>query len=162
MDLILHLTGPIGEARRREIQSLLNVLRVDNMYWIAAQMNRAEQGKGPMPPTSARAAGVAYRPPTAAEAKTADHHFWGAPHLLKPRLHRPSGQTLKHGSCCDIAAYDAAAITMFKKLPTQVMVPRSGAPGVSSYHANIMTPYGPADPTIDRKGYVHFNYRGRR
>jgi hypothetical protein len=138
MRLVLHMTAPIGEATRREVEHALNLLRIDNMYWISARLNSGL----PVPPT-AHAAGVEYLEPTAAEAKTSTQEFFGAPFLFRERKHG-SGKTCLHGACGDLAAYDAAALTVMSNVPTRIIVP---AQGPTRYHALVITPYGPYDPT---------------
>lgn len=138
MRLVLNMTAPIGEATRREVTEALNLLRLDNMYWISARLN-----SGLPVPKSAREGGVTYLEPTAAEEKTPEQQFFAAPFLFRPRRHG-SGRVLKHGACGDIAAYDAAALTVLKGMPTRVIVP---AQGPTNYHALIVTPHGAYDPT---------------
>lgn len=138
MKLVLNMTAPLGEATRREVQNALNLLRLDNMYWISARKN-----SGLPVPASAALGGVTYLEPTQAEAETSTQEFFGAPFLFEPRPHG-SGKVLRHGACGDIAAYDAAALTVLLEIPARVIVP---AQGPTRYHALVVTPQGAYDPT---------------
>ena len=138
MRLVLNMTAPIGEATRREVAQALNMLRLDNMYWIAARKN-----SNLSVPASAALGGVTCLEPTAKEARTSTQEFFGAPFLFEKRKHG-SGKRLLHGACGDIAAYDSAALTVLLGIPTRVIVP---AQGPTRYHALVVTPLGAYDPT---------------
>jgi hypothetical protein len=129
MELSLNLVAPIGEATRREIQAVLDILKADNELWISGM-----QASGHRPPCCARSVpGFLYRPPVGREKQTPRQEFYAAPFMF----------TRGHGSCCDICAYDAAAKTVLFGVPTRVLaVPQ----GPTSYHITIATPRGPVDP----------------
>jgi len=133
MQLRTHLCAPIGEATRREIANTLELLKIDNAYWISAMLN-----SGKRPPCCTKAAGIDYRPPDQDEAKTSVQEFFSAPFLF----------ARGRGACGDISAYDAAALEVLKGVSTKILVP---AQGVTSYHVVILTPAGPLDRTRNWK-----------
>lgn len=128
MELRTHFCAPLGEATRREIASVLNVLKADNAFWISAQIN-----SGFTPPCCTKAMGIDYRPPVGAEKTTPVQEFFAAPFLLERG----------RGACGDICAYDAAALETLYGIPTEVLVTAQGA---TSYHVVMLTPAGPMDP----------------
>ena len=132
MILHLHLTPPIGEVTRRELQKALELLRMDNIYWITSRLNA-----GFWVPCCPKAAGVKYRE-TTEETPTHEQSFWSGPFMFEQGW----------GSCGDINAYKAAAMTAIYGIPTRVITP---AQGVTSYHVDYVTPWGAFDET---QGYA--------
>lgn len=131
MILHLHLMPPQGEVTRREIQRAVELVRLDNIYWITSRLNA-----GFYVPCCPHAAGVEYREPTAQEKVTPDQNMWSAPFMFKQ----------KWGSCSDINAYKSAALTAIYGIQTRILTPAQGA---TSYHVNYLTPWGPEDETVD-------------
>lgn len=126
----VHLHSPPGEPTRRMVQLFCDALYYDNLLWISARNN-----SGLDVPRCAKEGGIQYRPPIGAEKSTPDQGFYSAPFMF----HRG------HGSCCDIAPYDAAALTILYDLPSRPMAP---AQGRTSYHCNVLTPWGAYDPSF--------------
>ena len=136
MILHLHLLPPIGEVTRREILRAVELVRLDNIYWITSRLNA-----GFYVPCCPLAAGVEYREPTAQEKKTAEQSFWSGPFMFDQGW----------GSCGDINAYKAAALTAIYGISTRMLTPAQAS---TSYHVDYLTPWGPEDETQ--------NYRQRR
>lgn len=126
----------MGEVTRREILRAVELLRIDNIYWITSRLNA-----GYWVPCCPLKAGVEYREPDARERQTPDQNFWSGPFLFAQ----------KYGACGDLNAYKAAALTAIYGIPTRMLDPAQGA---TSYHVTYLTPWGPEDITQ--------NYANRR
>lgn len=119
----------MGEVTRRELLSAVELVRRDNIYWITSRLNA-----GFWVPCCPIRAGLQYREPTASEKKTQDQNFWSIPFLMKQGW----------GSCGDLNAFRAAALTAIYGIPTRMLDPAQGS---TSYHVTYLTPWGPEDIT---------------
>ena len=132
----VHLHTPRGEAARREVEQVCRLLTFDNELWVQAR------GASKVP-RCAKLGGIAYRPPVGDEKRTGLQRFLAAPHMF----------AAGYGSCCDIAPYDAAVLRQIYGVEATPVVP---AQGPTSYHVNVLTPWGVYDPTFrwDDPAYV--------
>lgn len=126
----VHLHSPVGVATQRQVQKIVEMLRDSNMLWIAGRVNA-----GLPIPECAKTMGIQYRPPVGQEKRTARQIFESGPDMF----------WVGHGSCCDIAPYDAAALTLLYDIPSRPIVPSQGG---TSFHCNVLTPWGVYDPTM--------------
>lgn len=129
MILHLHLLPPVGEVTRREVAKAVELVRLDNIYWITSRLN-----SGLHVPCCPIKAGVKYREPTTKDKKTPDQNFWSAPFMFDQGW----------GSCGDLNAYMAAAYTAIYGIPTSILAPSQGQ---TSYHITYLAPWGPEDIT---------------
>ncbi len=128
----VHLVSPVGVSTQRQVGKICEMLREDNMTWIAGRVN---SGLKHTIPLGAKAAGIRYQPPNAAEKRTPKQIFRSAPYMF----------SVGHGSCCDIAPFDAAVLTLLYDIPSRTMAPPQGG---TSLHCNVLTPWGVYDPTL--------------
>lgn len=126
----VHLQSPPGAATQRQVGALCDLLQEDNALWIAGRMN-----SGLPVPECAKAGGIRYQPPQGAEKRTPEQTFRSGPFMF----------SVGHGSCCDIAPYDAAALTVLYLIPSRTVIPSQGG---TSFHCNVLTPWGVYDPTF--------------
>lgn len=140
----LHLHGPPGEATRRLVSSLLEVVRQDNIYVVQAMLDA-----GIDVPDTMWEMGVVYDPPNPQrpvfdahgrivdvvdEVNTPQQNFYGISDILE------NGRF----SCGDGAAAEAAIATVKHGIKTRCeCVPQGGY----EYHAIFITPDGPIDPS---------------
>lgn len=129
MRVTLHLCGPPGEATRRELAKMLNLLKEDNRLVIAA-MRKA----GYDVPDTVWDMGLDYTPPTPEEANTPDQKFYCLADMVENGWF----------SCGDAAAYESAVQTEKYGIDTEVLVVPQGS---FEYHAIYVSPAGPVDPT---------------
>jgi len=126
----VHLHSPVGVATQRQVQKIVEMLRDSNMLWLAGRVNA-----GLPVPECAKATGIQYRPPAGREKATAKQVFRSGPDMFWAR----------QGSCCDIAPFDAASLTLLYDIPSRPIVPPQGG---TSFHCNVLTPWGVYDPTL--------------
>ncbi len=129
MILELHMSAPGGEALRRMITSVLNVLKDDNRLVIAALLNA-----GTHVPDTITELGLQYKPPGPEEALTPTQDIHG----LLSMVGRGTF------SCGDAAAYEAAV--QEEKYGHRCAC-SCVAQGSNAYHAIYFGPKGPVDPT---------------
>lgn len=129
MRVTLNLCGPPGEATRRELGRLLNVLKEDNRLVINAMLNA-----GYMVPDTVTELGLTYTPPTPDEATTPSQQFYCMADMIENGWF----------SCGDAAAYEAAVQEEKYGVQTEVLVVPQGS---FEYHAIYVGPNGPVDPT---------------
>lgn len=126
----IHLHSPVGVPTQRQVAKICELLRDDNMLWIAGRVN-----SGLHVPVCAKVTGIRYVPPGHMEKQTEKQIFRSAPFMF----------SAGHGSCCDIAPFDAASLTLLYDIPSKTIAPSQGG---TSYHCNILTPWGIYDPTM--------------
>ncbi len=129
MRITMNLCGPPGEATRRELAKLLNVLKEDNRLVINAMLNAGHDV-----PDTVWELGLRYTPPTPDEANTPNQHFYCFADMIENEWF----------SCGDAAAYEAAVQEEKYGVPTEVLVVPQGS---YEYHAIYVGPAGPVDPT---------------
>lgn len=129
MRIELHLCAPPGEATRRELAKLLNVLKEDNRLVIQAMLNAGHDV-----PATVWDLGLEYRPPTPDEARTPKQGFYCMADMVERG----------HFSCGDAAAFEAAVQEEKYGRPTEVIIVPQGT---TEYHAIYVTDTGAVDPT---------------
>lgn len=129
MRVTLHLCSPPGEATRRELARLLNLLKEDNRLVIAAMMREGYQV-----PDTVWEMELRYRPPTPDEAKTPMQEFYCMADMVE------RGEF----SCGDAAALEAAVQTEKYGRDTEVLCVAQGS---YEYHAIYVCGDGAVDPT---------------
>lgn len=129
MVITLHLCGPPGEATRRELAQILNILKEDNRLVIQAMLKA-----GHHVPDTVIDLGLEYRPPIGEEIHTPHQGFYCMADMVERGTF----------SCGDAAAYEAAVQEEKYGIPTEVIVVPQGE---SEYHALYVSPSGPVDPT---------------
>lgn len=129
MRVTLHLCGPPGEATRRELARLLNLLKEDNRLVIAAMLK-----SGYNVPDTVWDLGLTYTPPTPDEANTPEQRFYCLADMVENGWF----------SCGDAAAYEASVQEEKYGNDTEVLVVPQGA---FEYHAIYVSGDGPVDPT---------------
>lgn len=126
----VHLHSPVGVATQRQVQDIVDMLYRSNLLWIAGRIN-----SGLSVPEGAKATGIRYRPPMGVEKRTPEQSFLSGPDMFW------AGE----GSCCDIAPFDAAVLTLLYEVRSRPLVPPQGG---TSFHCNVLTPWGVYDPTL--------------
>ena len=131
MRITLNLCGPPGEATRRELAQLLNVVKEDNRLVIKAMLSA-----GYAVPDDMWSMGLTYSPPSPEEAQTPEQEFYCMADMIENGWF----------SCGDAAAYEAAVQEEKFGRDTQVVVVPMGR---FEYHAIYVGPDGPVDPTAN-------------
>lgn len=126
----VYLHSPAGVATQRQVQDIVDLLYRSNLLWISAR-----QASGLPIPECAKATGIQYRPPVGVQKATPDQDFMSGPDMF----------WAGHGSCCSIAPYDASTLTRLYGIKSRPIVPSQGG---TSFHCNVLTPWGVYDPTL--------------
>lgn len=132
MRVTLNLCGPPGEATRRELAELLNVLKEDNRLVINAMLNAGHDI-----PDTVWELGLRYSPPTPEEANTPNQQFYCLADMVENGWF----------SCGDAAAFEAAVLEEKYGFVTEVLVVPQGA---YEYHAV----YAWGSPLTDEGGVL--------
>ncbi len=140
----LHLHGPPGEATRRLVSDMLEIVRQDNIYVVQAMLDA-----GIEVPDTMWEMGLVYDPPNpnrpvydhygnvidvVDEVNTPKQNFYGISDMIENGTF----------SCGDGAAAEAAIATVKYGVKTRC---ECVAQGGYEYHAIFITPDGPVDPS---------------
>jgi hypothetical protein len=133
----LHLCGPEGEALRKQLSDMLNMLKQDNRYVINAMLN----GGLEVPDTVAEA-GLEYVPSRHQKAGNGEpvQVYYGMRSMFD------SGTF----SCAEGASYESAVMEEKYGVPTECMAVEFDG---GDFHAIFVTPEGEVDPT---ENYLRF------